>query len=263
MRVSQTQVKAYKSCRRLYELSYVEGLKYNKSIDALDTGATYHGKIEQLYKKGYFDYTGDKTDAMAFAYEKYIYPQFKVECAEKWFEYQLNDKHTLIGKVDAIATDGLLVEHKTTSNNVGEEYIYNLQWDEQVLAYMLSHGVNEMYYTVIKKPTIRQKQNETDEEFLQRCCAWYAEDTESKVRVFKLTRTQEELDEYKEQLIATIDEMEKCKLFYRNTTHCTCWGRRCEFSQICLNYNPKLEYVDFTKIDREQKRKELSEDELF
>lgn len=263
MKVSQSQVKCYKSCKRLYELQYIEGLRYNKDIDALKTGSSYHSKIEQLYDKGYFDCTGDKTDAMALAYEKYIYPQFKVDCAEKWFEYALNEKHILIGRVDAVAKDGLLVEHKSTSGEVGEEYLYNLQWDEQVLSYMLANGVREMYYTVIRKPTIRQKKGETDEEYLQRCGEWYDEDTESKIRVFKVTRTDEEIEEYKQQLIATVDEMEQCHLYYRNTAHCTCWGRRCEYSQICLNYNPKLDYIDFTKIDREKQRKEISEDELF
>lgn len=263
MKVSQSQVRCYKACRRLYYLKYVEGLQYNKEIEPLQVGASYHEKIEELYNKGYFESGATKTDAMAFAYEKYIYPQFKVKGAEKWFDCQLNDKHSLIGRVDAIAEDGLLVEHKTTSSDITEEYLYNLQWDEQVLAYMLAYGVTEMYYTVCKKPTIRQKQNETDEEFFGRCCKWYDEDTNSKIKVFKVTRTQEEIDNYKQQLIDTIDEMEQQTLFYNNTSNCTCWGRRCEYSSICLNYDPKLEYVDFTKEDKEQKRKEMSEDELY
>lgn len=263
MKVSQTQIKAYKSCRRLYELSYIENLRYNKDIEALETGKSYHSKIEQLYKTGVFECTGDKTDAMAYAYQKYICPKFKATVAEEWFEFALNEKHTLVGKVDAIAEDGLLVEHKTTSGDIGEEYVYNLQWNEQVPAYMLSHGVTEMYYTAIRKPTIRQKMKETNEEFIQRCREWYDEDTENKIRVFKVTRTPEELEEYRVQLLNTIDEMENCKLFYKNTAHCTCWGRRCEFAPICLNYDPKLEYIDFTKIDREKQKKELSENELF
>lgn len=263
MQVSQSQVKCYKACRRLYELKYIEGLQYNKDIETLQLGSSYHDKLEQLYSKGYFDCGIDKTDAMALAYEKYIYPQFKVKCAEKWFEYKLNDKHSLIGRVDAIAEDGLIVEHKTTSSDITEEYLYNLQWDEQVLAYMLAYGVTEMYYTVCKKPTIRQKQNETEEEYFERCCKWYEEDTDDKIKVFKVSRTQEEIDKYKEQLIKTIDEIEKCTLFYNNTSNCTCYGRRCEYSSICLNYDAKLDYVDFTKVDKEEKRKEMNENGLY
>lgn len=247
MKVSQSQVRCYKACRRLYYLQYVEGLVCNKEVESLETGKSYHSKLEQLYKDGYFEYTDPKIDAMAFAYEKYIYPQFKVKDAEQWFDVKLNEKHSLVGRVDGVAEDGLLVEHKTTSNEVGDEYLYNLQWDEQILAYMLANNVNEMYYTICKKPTIRQKQNETEEEYFDRCCQWYAEDTEHKIAVFKVQRNKEEIAKYKEQLIATIDEMESCKLFYNNTNNCTCYGRRCLFEQICLDYDPQLEYVDFSK----------------
>ena len=247
MIVSQSQVRCYKACRRLYYLQYVEGLVYNKEIEPLEQGKSYHEKIEQLYKNGYFDQTDPKIDAMAFAYEKYIYPKFNVRNVESSFEYKLNDKHSLIGRVDGIADDGCLVEHKTTSNEVGDEYLYNLQWDEQILAYMLANNVNEIYYTICKKPTIRQKANESDEDYFNRCCQWYAEDTDSKIGMFKITRSKEEIERYKKTLIDTIDEMEKCELFYNNTSNCTSYGRRCPFASICLDYDPEMEYIDFSK----------------
>ena len=37
--------------------------------------------------------------------------------------------------------------------------------------------------------------------------------------------------------------------FYRNTCHCNSWGRRCEYSSICLHYDPNLEYIDYVKGD--------------
>ena len=250
MKVSQSQVKCYKSCRRLYDLRYNEGLRYKGEIQTLKDGTSYHEKLESLYKTGTFERTGEKADAMAAAYEKYIYPKFKVSVAEDPFETQLSDKHVLIGKVDGIAENGRLVEHKTTSYDV-DEFVYNLQFDEQVLAYMAGKGVNEMYYTVCKKPTIRQKQTETEEEFIKRCVEWYDTDTENKIRVVLVKRNWKEVDEYLDTLEKTIDEMESCKLFYRNTCNCMSYGRMCEYASICLNYDPKMEYVDFEKRERE------------
>lgn len=246
MKISYTQFKTYKACRRLYELSYVEGLKYNKSIEPLEAGVNYHNKIEQLYNTGDFERTGDKTDAMAEVYRKYIFPRFKVLATEQWFEYPLG-RHLLVGRVDAVAEGGWLVEHKTTSGEVGDEYLYNLQWDEQILFYLLTHGVFEMYYTVTKKPTIRQKQNESLEEYIARCVEWYDTDTAKKIGLFKISRTPEEIEAFKEQLIVTLNEVEQNKLYFRNPNNCTCFGRRCEYSQICLNYNPEMEYIDFIK----------------
>lgn len=254
MKISSSKVRCYKACKRLYFLRYVEGLEYVPEIQTLEDGKTYHSKLEQLYNEGYFtiDEDNPKISAMACAYEKYIYPQFKVNRAEEWFEMNLTPTHTLVGRFDGIAEDGCVVEHKTTSADVDDEYIYNLQWDEQILNYMLASGKNKIYYTVCKKPTIRQKQNETAEEFLNRCIAWYDEDTDKKIRVISVERSQKEIAEQKEALKAiardiVTTEKKGEKAFYRNQSHCTCYGRRCEFASICLDYDPKLEYVEFKK----------------
>ena len=265
MKISSTKVKCYKACKRLYYLKYVEGLEYTQPIDALESGKSYHAEIEDMYNNdGWFVPADDpKIHAMATAYCKHIYPQFKCKLVEQWFEYPLNEEHTLVGRFDAIADDGCVVEHKTTSADVDDEYIYNLQWDEQILNYMLASGKNEMYYTVCKKPTIRQKQNETEEEFLERCIAWYDEDTGHKIRVIKVTRSEKEVEAQKRALLALCitmkgeEEMEGTmnafgtSYFYRNPSHCTCYGRRCEFAPICLDYDPKLEYVEFRRKDNE------------
>lgn len=246
MRISVSQLKAYKACRRLYELSYIEKLKYNKPIAALETGSNYHSKVESINNCGDFERTLDVTDAMAVAYKKHIFPFLKVVKAEEWFEREFG-KHILIGRFDGIAEDGSLVEHKTTSGDVGEEYLYNLQWDDQTLFYMLSKGVNALYHTVIKKPTIRQKQGESIEEFIKRCEQWYDVDTSRKIGLFKIVRSNEEIVRYAEQLKLLLDEIENTTIYFKNPCHCQSWGRRCEYSQICLNYNPNEDYIDFTK----------------
>ena len=271
MKISSTKVKCYKSCKRLYYLKYVEGLEYTQPIDVLEQGKSYHSIIEDLNKTGFLIFNDNvdlKIRAMAEAYRHYIYPQFKCKAVEEWFEFPLGEEHTLVGRFDAIAEDGCVVEHKTTSADVDDEYIYNLQWDEQILNYMLASGKNEMWYTVCKKPTIRQKQNETEEEFLARCIAWYDDDTENKIRVIKVTRSENEVEHQRELLIRIAQRMEYDEAwneatieakgsafadewFYRNPSHCTCYGRRCEFAPICLDYDPKPEYVEFRRKENE------------
>ena len=265
MKISASKVKCYKSCKRAYYFRYVEELVPVETAQPLVDGSNYHSMLEQLYKEGWYQAdieNNPKIAAMAAAYEKYIYPQFKVKAAEEWFEYNLSDDVQLVGRFDGIAEDGLLVEHKTTSHDVDDEYIYNLQWDEQILTYMLVSGKNEMYYTVCKKPTIRQKQTETAEEYYERCCAWYAEDTDKKIRVIKVTRNEKEVQEHKAALeyiaveIGYDEDVRKCKLckdsivYYRNCSNCTAYGRKCEYASICLDYDPKLEYVEFKKKEQ-------------
>lgn len=244
-RLSISRIKLFKACRRAYELKYIEGIEPVQKADALVTGTNYHEYIENLYN-GNSDFGEDysKEAAMALAYKMYIYPNLKLKEVEKWVEYpELN----LIGRVDGITEDGRLVEHKTTSMEITEEYEYNLQWDEQILAYMLMTGARDMVYTVCRKPTIRQKKNESDDEFFERMVSWYAVDTDSKIKVMHIHRTDEEVEQFRKDLGQIAKEIDKTGCFYRNTQHCFRWGRQCEYAPICLNYDPNVAYVGFVK----------------
>ena len=232
----------------------MENLEPIQKAEALETGSNYHSLLEELNKTGNFESDYSKESAMVTAYNKYIYPHFKVTEAEKYVEYDLGDGDTLIGYVDGVTDNGYIVEHKTTGMDITEQYEYNLLWDEQILAYMLMTGMRKVYYTVCRKPTIRQKQKETDEEFFNRMVAWYDEDTDSKIRLLEIERTDEEVEQFRQDLEvikATIQEAVQDKNFYKNTCHCNMYGRRCEYSSICLNYQPNAEYIDFYRKEEQ------------
>lgn len=246
MKVSVSKVKLFKACRRAYELRYIENLVPKVKADALVIGGNYHQKLEDLYNKGDFDVEPNKESAMALAYKKYIYPQFEVAEAEKDFEFDLGGGDMLVGRIDAIAKDGSIVEHKTTGATNLEEYEYSLMWDEQLLAYMLVTNARNVYYTIIRKPNIRLKKDETEEEFFERMVAWYDEDTDQKIKLVVLTKTDDEVWEYYQSLKAMLDEM-KAGRIYRNTCHCDRMGMRCEYSGICLEKQLADEYVDYER----------------
>lgn len=255
MIVSISRIKLFKACRRAYELKYIHELEPVEKAEALETGITYHEMLEELYKEGDFlniEEEYSKEQAMAVAYKKYIYPHFKVKSVEEGFEYKLPYGNKLVGRIDGITEDGQLVEHKTCSSEIGEDYEYGLLWDEQILAYMLATGTRKVWYTVCRKPTIRQKKDETNEEFFDRMVAWYDEDTDSKIRLLQIERTDEEVKQFREDLKAIVSEMSHCKRFYRNCMHCKLWGRRCEYSSICLHYDPNQEYIEFRRKEKIQ-----------
>lgn len=256
MKLSISRIKTFKACRRLYQLQYVEGLVPAVVPDALQIGKSYHKILEDLNNGidiiNSEEYAGNysKARAMARAYMKYIYPHFNVTASEKHLEYDLGDGCTLHGYVDAIADDGHIVEHKTTGSEITEQYEYNLIWDEQILAYMLLTGKRKVWYTICRKPTIRQKKDETEEQFFYRMLDWYEEDTDSKIRLLEIERTDEEVEAFQkdlESIKATIQEAEQDNNFYKNTCHCNMYGRRCEYSSICMHYDPNQQYIDFMK----------------
>lgn len=248
MQASISQIKLFKACRRSWYLKYRENLVPVKPAEALETGRSYHAYIEALEKGESIDGEVTKEAAMARAFEKYILPKLKVVETEKYLEKEIGS-HTLIGYVDGIAEDGNIIEHKSTSLDIveGGEYEYNLLWDEQILAYMSLTGKRKVYYTVCKKPTIRLKKDETEGEFYNRVVAWYDVDTEQKIRMFTIERTDEEVAAFEEDFREICDAMADSYPIYRNTCYCNMWGRRCEYSSICLNYDPDQEYIEFQK----------------
>lgn len=246
-KLSISRIKLFKACRRAYELKYIWHLVPVETAETLKTGKAYHEKIQELYETGEVENDLTKEAAMAMAYKKYIYPGFICKKVEEWKTYDLLTGNTLVGRVDGIAEDGRLVEHKTTGSEITEEYEYNLQWDEQMLAYMLMTGAREIYYTVCRKPTIRKKSSESDEDFFQRMVDWYDTDTDSKIRLLLLSRTDEEVEKFRIELEQISAEMNSTNIYYKNTNHCKCWGRRCEYASICYDYDPHQDYVEFVK----------------
>lgn len=257
MKASISQIKMFKACRRAWYLRYHEKLSPVSVSDTIETGKNYHRLLESLengkeLEQGWYS----KEYAMAIAYAKYILPKFHVIAAEKELERQIGD-NVLHGFVDGLSDDGYIVEHKTTSKDISEggEYEYNLLWDEQVLAYMLLSGLRKVHYTVCRKPTIRQKKDETDSEFFERMVAWYDDDPDSKIRVFTVERTDAEVAQFEEEveqilkiMDVTVKNLEINPLnIYRNTCHCSSFGRRCEYSSVCLHYDPDAVYLEFTK----------------
>ena len=252
MRASISRIRAFKACRRAWWLKYHEGLIPVQISEALATGKAYHAKLEAMENGEEVETDYSKEAAMAEAYRKYIFPKFNVVAAEAELEKKIGD-HILHGFVDGLSEDGYIVEHKTTSRDISEggEYEYNLLWDEQVLAYMSLTGKRKVYYTVCRKPTIRQKQNESDEEFYNRMVEWYDTDTDQKIRLFVVERTDAEVSQFEHDFTTICDEIEDAEKnankVYRNTCHCVQYGRRCEYASICLHYDPDQQYVEFVK----------------
>lgn len=250
MRASNSGIQCFKQCRRMYELKYLQGLEPVQTSDALTRGSQYHELVERILKGEsdvYRDCDNPKIKAMATAFEKYIKPQLVgVDAVEEWFEYLTPSGHKIVGRIDA--KKGLeLIEHKTTSGLIDGAYFQKLEFDEQIPTYMLAFSTNWINYTVCSTPSIRQKKTETDEEFYQRCVEWFDEDTNQKIAMVRLERTNDELEKFLYEQDDILNEMEDCKLFYRNPCNCLRWNKMCEYAPVCMNYDPSQEYIQFKK----------------
>lgn len=242
MKASNSRIQCFKSCRRLYELKYIYGLEPIKQSDAIQRGLAYHEAVEKILSGEQPTFDDPKIAAMVTAFQKYI--KLDIDAVEEWFAYNTPSGHTVVGRIDGRTKNGSIVEHKTTSSAIDGQYFLRLDMDEQIPTYMLSQNTNSIYYTVCQTPSIRQRKGETELEFYSRCVDWY---DDSKIVCVPMFRSDKQLFAFMAEQDAVLNEMENCKVFYRNPNHCMKYGRLCEYAPICMNYNPSEEYVQFRK----------------
>lgn len=233
--LTASAIRAYKSCPRLYELQYVHQLKPAKTPEALEVGANFHNELERLFKGEPFEGEG-LPRIMAEAFAKYSpWREWGIAEVEREFSMKVTPFLTLAGKIDAVGNDGSVMEFKTTSSAVDENSLSGLKfaagfnWSDQITTYCLAARVRKVKVAAIQKPSIRRKQGETEEEYLDRCRAWY---DECKIRAFDVFRTDGQVEALEAEIRMLASEIRRRKQFYRNPSHCALTG--CPFESICL-----------------------------
>lgn len=258
MRTSYSAIQTFKACRRLYELKYINGLELIRQSDSINRGVQYHELVENILSGGTYSYhfsdcDDPKVKAMATAFHMYVAPKLNVKDVEKWFRYWTQSGHLIVGRLDGKTTNNEVVEHKTISGLIDGDYFARLEMDEQIPTYMLATKSNSVLYTACSTPTIRQKKNESDEGFYLRCLDWFEDDTEKKIACVKIVRDDGMLKTFAKEQDAIVSEMANCKLFYRNPSNCTKWGRMCEYAPVCMNYDPTKDYIQFKRRENHEK----------
>ena len=242
--LTATMLGTYKRCPRRYELEYVHDLKPVGTSEALAIGTSYHANLERILRHEEYDHSG-LAGKMSEAFEKFIDWQDWGATPEHEFRVRISRGLYLKGRLDALTSECIPVEHKTTGQNSMEKYIDHLAYDDQISLYMLATGSREAIYTVIQKPTIRQCKAESEEEYLSRVSEWYSPEHVTSVRVY---RTVGELEEKREELKYLARQIRNTKLYWRNPN--TCAITTCPYASICLSYEPEMQTAGFEKKER-------------
>lgn len=157
-------------------------------------------------------------------------------------------KHTLEGVFDGVflpyelpGVKGLcLLEIKTTSR-LDSAYLERLDLDWQVSAYLAAASVlyqvrvRKMVYRIIRKPSIRQRKNETLEEYVNRLVADYEERPEFYFEQVIVERTDQQIERWwyeAWELHERILRIENGGMTIRNSSHCLDFGR-CTYFNLC------------------------------
>jgi hypothetical protein len=268
----------------------VIGRAVHRGLDRLYTGKSLQAVFDDVdaifedFAEGKFEeetedqwLIKEKIKRILRGYEEIVLPgdkknkDFQVLDTEPEFAMNFADEdgnnHVLKGKVDMVleTTNGIwLVEHKTAQQWSDSN---NLKLDEQGTTYIVSaesaldEPVNGIMYNIIRKPSIRPRKNESNEEYLDRL----VEDMHDRPEFYffreESTRSTQQKRDLIDDLkhIAAIDEREDTR-YYRNPSYlannkCN-W--MCPFTDICIEYDDELVKMEYEK--REKEHEELEDD---
>ena len=317
--LTHSEMQAFKNCRYKWHWRYRERLVPTEKITPLEFGSAVHEGLEFWFrygkaqdavtigveraKKGGLDLE-DQIKVQA-CLERYfeVYPEeeFEVVDVEKEFVVPLVNPNTLFtshsfklsGKVDGLVTIGdewnkrwYILEHKTAAD-ISEAYKRRILIDTQIAIYATAIGqelfqtIHGAIYDVIKKPAIRMKQGETEEEFEARKAELLKKSKTGKTTAKRqeaetpeafLQRCREALtSDCFQRFVVELSQKDQLKILdetwkvaqdmmhptiYRNTDVCTQKGRECPYLELC-RANGDLELCPGMFVKRES-HEELS-----
>lgn len=221
------------------EKSYVREVESIKKIHILS-----QEQKEDIEEQRYV--TKAMVESYAARYSKLIKDAEHVQ-SEVEGHIQLSDSVVFVFKVDnLIMVRGKKILHELkTSKYITPDYVKHIQTDRQTASYFYAYNtvypkskIDEIMYDIIRKPSIRQKKNESYAAYLSRLKEWYRNPED--MSIFHIERyTKPVVDEY--NTLNTIDkvskEISKCKSiddYYQNTEYChSYYGNRCPYYELC------------------------------
>lgn len=174
-------------------------------------------------------------------------------------------KMRLNGKIDVIASlsgasdhpTPFVVEHKSTSSTIesdGEDYWQKLFMDPQLSMYMigaatLGYQCEEAMYDVVRKPSIRQGKNETEDVYIERFKEDVAANPRSYFRRRFIPRMSTEVSNFVSDAwtLAKTLQRKNGLLPVRNPDQCYAFGSKCAFLNVCLGLETLDECSDIVK----------------
>lgn len=174
---------------------------------------------------------------------------------------------TCVGEMDACGTeDGerVILELKTTSATISPGSSYwneKVHTDNQITTYLaaakaLGWGATKVVYDVIRKSLLRQKVNETDEDFEVRILSDIADDPDKYFRRAVMVRMDHEHEAFVRDLVGHVRLMQFVQTLPetpRNTSSCFTFHRPCDFFDVCSG---SAEIGDVSRFQDSEYRKE-------
>jgi len=232
-----------------YSMAYIQQIQDEKmeqarsqdQIDEIETNCM----VLQAMINGYNErFVRDRDDE--------IQPEFRLE-----FPFPQNKDFNYVCRLDGLKNSSWILEDKTTAK-VEKGLIKHLPTNFQINSYwlaLLKNGYNPegVSYRYTQKPTIRQKQTETIEQFQKRIMLDYVTRKDHYFYEEELRFDKQAIERFEKNLYMIFDDILKCYEtgnWYQEGTSCRSgFNTSCKFLEYC--YNPTQETLDTYYVQEE------------
>lgn len=269
MIITYSSLNCFQQCHQKYKIRYLDGIVPIRKSNALEFGSAMHLALEaywnyvkatQLFEADdsnpapcdfQFDANTiltDKVDAFKLAgllrgyvdkYYKEDVSTWEVVAVEREFKVRVCGSD-IVGKADGLVRNRqtgkyYILEHKTSSV-VDESYIEQKSIDSQTMLYAaclqdaMGITISGAIHDVLTKQKIRLKKGESENDFCQRLLEDVSDENFNRILV---EFGDGELEDFKRDYYAQIDELVDCKRFYKCTGSCLGRFGACEYLPIC------------------------------
>lgn len=267
--ITYTAMQTAKDCPEKYRLRYELGYKLRFEKESRSLGSAFHlgreksdiqaavdylsdlmpSTQEQMDSlevakvtvramlEGYFELYGDESYSNALYEVEFKVPIINPETGAKSKSFMLS------GKMDAVIPDngGWWLGEDKTCAQITRPQIDKLALDTQVTTYVyggervLGKPNKGVKYRYTRKPSIKQKQTETLDQYCERLIADYKERPDFYFAEEQLYRSRDDLAIFEQELWDFCQGLLNTRrrgLWYKNTSHCLDYGS-CEFLPLC------------------------------
>ena len=292
--ITQSEVTTFSRCERRHDLRYNRRLVPFEEHPALTMGSAFHAGVESQSIEAALVVMRGKDpiwsiwEGAAQRIRESVVIAMVGGALSRWTEWpeeqevqfelplrhpvtgNASKKHRFSGVFDGVwrrshpdyPNEVVLGEWKTASV-VNKDYMQRLEIDFQISTYLWAaqtlygEPVRKAVYRVVKKPTIRQRKEESVEEYAERVRLDYLDRPDHYFFEVLVERTDEQIEEWKHQAWATHKRILQVKSgslqSIKNTQSCISRGR-CPYFDLCVG---AIDETAFKKLPT--KHRELRE----
>lgn len=264
---SHSRINCFKQCPMLFKYKYIDKLvPLGADTKPLSMGKAFHVGIEKCSSDAALEYMeqdeyfmsqeseNDKVIVLAMV-DAFLkkFPEAKTWEHEKYLTGKMIKDNDFQLYIDGLEKhdDGYYIIELKTASKVDETYINKLDFNDQISRYYYmaeqnGYKILGVKYYVVKKPLLRQKQNETVEQFRQRLVDRIMED--DSIFYTEITRTPEQIEDCIKDTIYDMQIIENTTRFTKNLTACSCYGN-CPYIDLCRGLKDAILLFDRKEDD--------------